>query len=242
MRNPKLLYWSVVVAMAGFLFGFDTAVISGADQPIQKLWGLSDFNHGFFIMSIALWGTVLGALFGGIPCERIGRRNTLIIIGLLYIISALGSALAWDPFSFSLFRFIGGVGVGASSVAAPMYISEIAPPHRRGRLVILYQFNIVLGILIAYLSNYLLDGIGEEAWRWMLGVVTIPSLIYTMMVMGIPESPRWLILKGKDELTAQKILAQINPGTDVQSEIDAIRQSRPTSKARLFSGKYSRPI
>ncbi len=242
MNQRKLFYWSLVVAIAGFLFGFDTAVISGADQPIQKLWGLSDFEHGFFIMSMALWGTVLGAIFGGYPCEKYGRKNTLIIIGVLYIISSIGSALAWDPVSFSIFRFLGGVGVGASSVAAPTYISEIAPASQRGRLGILYQFNIVFGILIAYVSNYFLDGIGPDAWRWMLGVVTIPSLIYSILVFTVPESPRWLILRKNDDTSAKKILRELDPTSDVDQEVQLIRQSSGPEKANLFSGKYSRPI
>jgi len=243
MVNKKLLYWSFVVAIAGFLFGFDTAVISGADKPIQALWHLSDFSHGFFIMSMALWGTVVGAIFGGIPCERIGRKKTLIWIGALYIISALGSALAWDPISFSVFRFLGGVGVGASSVAAPTYISEIAPASRRGRLVALYQFNIVFGILLAYVSNYFLGSLGEEAWRWMLGVVTIPSLIYTLLVITVPESPRWLILKKNDDAKAKKILEELNPEVNPQQELEAIRQSASgTVKGKLFTGRYNKSI
>ena len=243
MSKNKLFYWSFVVSIAGFLFGFDTAVISGADQPIQELWHLSDFSHGFFIMSMALWGTVFGAMFGGIPCERIGRKNTLILIGVLYIVSALGSGLAWDPLSFSFFRFIGGVGVGASSVAAPTYISEIAPAHRRGRLVALYQFNIVFGILLAYISNYLLEGLGGDAWRWMLGVVTLPSIIYTALVFTVPESPRWLILKKKDDVKAKKILEELNPGSDTQLELEEIRQSSLVpEKGKLFTGRYNKSI
>ncbi len=243
MFRHKLLFWSITVAIAGFLFGFDTAVISGADQPIQQLWHLSDFSHGFFIMSMALWGTVFGAMFGGIPCERLGRKQTLIWIGVLYIISALGSALAWNPIAFSIFRFIGGVGVGASSVAAPTYISEIAPPEKRGRLVALYQFNIVFGILLAYISNYLLDGLGGNAWRWMLGVVTIPSVIYTLLVFTVPESPRWLALKKKDDATAKRILEQINPGTDAGKELEAIHRSvLGEEKEKLFTGRYNKSI
>ncbi|MBK9984319.1 MAG: sugar porter family MFS transporter [Saprospiraceae bacterium] len=243
MLQNKLFFWSVTVAIAGFLFGFDTAVISGADQPIQQLWHLSDFAHGFFIMSMALWGTVIGAMFGGIPCERIGRKKTLIWIGVLYIISAFGSALAWDPISFSVFRFIGGIGVGASSVAAPTYISEIAPAARRGRLVALYQFNIVFGILIAYVSNYFLRDIGTDAWRWMLGVVTIPSIIYTLLVLTVPESPRWLVLRKKDDANAKRILEQLNPGLDTQPELDAIHQSGSESgQGKLFTGRYNKSI
>ena len=182
MKNTNsLLFASVVAALAGLLFGFDTAVISGADKPIQALWNTSPLFHGTFIMSMALWGTVIGALFGGIPCDRYGRKTTLIWIGVLYLISAMGSALAPEPYLFSFFRFIGGLGVGASSVAAPTYISEIAPAHRRGSLVILYQFMIVLGILVAFLSNWLVgSGLGDNAWRWMLGNRSIPrSIVFT---------------------------------------------------------------
>ncbi|MBT8188947.1 MAG: MFS transporter, partial [Bacteroidia bacterium] len=183
MKSKSITYWAITVALAGFLFGFDTIVISGADQPIQKLWNTSPLFHGTFIMSMALWGTVIGALFGGWPCNVLGRKKTLFWIGILYSVSAIGSALAIDPYSFSFFRFIGGIGVGASSVAAPIYISEISPKENRGRLVASYQFNIVFGILIAFLSNYLIGKfIGGTAWRFMLGIEALPALIYTYMV------------------------------------------------------------
>ncbi len=159
----KLWNWSLTVALAGFLFGFDTVVISGANAPIKELWHTSAWFHGVFIMSMALWGTVLGSLAGGIPTKRIGRKNTLIWVGVLYLVSALGSGLATDPYMFSFFRFLGGVGVGASTVAAPTYISEISTAKSRGRLVALYQFNIVFGILIAFISNYLLSGWGSQS-------------------------------------------------------------------------------
>ena len=168
MKN-KTLIWSVTVAVAGFLFGFDTVVISGANEPIKELWQTSPWFHGTFIMSMALWGTVIGALLGGIPANRFGRKRTLFWIGVLFLISALGSALAADKFSFSFFRFIGGLGVGASSVVAPMYISEISSSQNRGKLVALYQFNIVFGIFIAYFSNMWLQGFdgasaGRQVW------------------------------------------------------------------------------
>ena len=189
----KTWNWSLTVALAGFLFGFDTVVISGANAPIKELWQTSAWFHGVFIMSMALWGTVLGSLGGGIPTRVWGRKNTLIAVGLLYLISAIGSALAPDPYLFSFFRFLGGVGVGASTVAAPTYISEISSANNRGRLVALYQFNIVFGILIAFLSNYLLDGFGGiNDWRWMLGVEALPAAIYCGLIFGIPKSPRWL--------------------------------------------------
>src|SRR6056297_2219421 len=154
VKTKSITLSAIAASLAGFLFGFDTIVISGADQPIQELWKMSDLFHGTFIMSMALWGTVIGALFGGIPCDKYGRKKVLLWIGVLYSVSALGSALATDPYFFSLARFIGGLGVGASSVAVPVYISEITPAHNRGKLVALYQFYIVFGILIAYLSNY----------------------------------------------------------------------------------------
>src|SRR5699024_6609933 len=221
LKTRSILLSAIVASLAGFLFGFDTIVISGADRPIQELWNMSDLFHGTFIMSMALWGTVVGALFGGIPCDRLGRRTTLFWIGVFYLLSALGSAFAPDPYMFSLSRFIGGLGVGASSVAAPLYISEITPANNRGQLVASYQFNIVLGILIAYISNYLIGlYVDEQAWRWMLGVEAIPAAIYTLLVLGVPESPRWLALRKKDEQAARTILKQLNPKKILKSCLD----------------------
>ena len=192
----NLFIVSLTASLAGFIFGFDMVVISGADKDIQLLWNTSPWVHGFFIMSIALWGTVLGSIFGGKPTEKYGRKKILLLVGLLFTISAIGSALAQDPYTFSFFRLIGGIGIGISSVAAPTYISEISTSTSRGKLVAMYQFNIVFGILIAYLSNYFLSGFGgENDWRWMLGVMTLPSLVYTVGVFFIPESPRWLAAK-----------------------------------------------
>jgi sugar porter (SP) family MFS transporter len=245
MKNTSsLLFASVVAALAGLLFGFDTAVISGADKPIQQLWNTSSLFHGTFIMSMALWGTVIGALFGGIPSDRFGRKKTLIAIGFLYLISALGSALAPEPFTFSFFRFIGGLGVGASSVAAPTYISEIAPAHRRGRLVILYQFMIVLGILIAFLSNWLVgSGLGENAWRWMLGIEAIPAALYLILVFRIPNSPRWLVLHRNDEETALRLITELDPNTDAVAELKAINETEKANSGNgFFSGRYKWPI
>lgn len=251
------------MALAGFLFGFDTIVISGADLLIQKSWGADypcvgfletilpftencgDAFHGFFIMSMALWGTVLGALFGGIPCDKFGRKTTLFWIGILYLVSALGSGMATDPYMFSLFRFIGGVGVGASSVAAPIYISEIAPTEQRGRLVATYQFNIVFGIFVAFFSNYLIGQMmGESAWRWMLGIEALPAAIYAFMVMGVPESPRWLLLKKNDETKARALLQQIEPHSNIDGNIASIKASvsTTTEKVKFFSSKYKTPI
>jgi sugar porter (SP) family MFS transporter len=241
--SNTLLYASVVAALAGFLFGFDTAVISGADRPIQLLWDTSPLFHGTFIMSMALWGTVIGALSGGVPCDRYGRKNTLIAIGVLYLVSALGSALATDPYIFSFFRFIGGLGVGASSVAAPTYISEIAPAERRGRLVILYQFMIVLGILVAFVSNWLVgDSFGDSSWRWMLGLESVPALVYLVMVFGIPNSPRWLAVYKKDHEKAQQTLALLDPSgqsSHILEDIEGHESDLPQKGDSFFSGRYN---
>jgi len=244
MQSNRILYSAIAVALAGFLFGFDTAVISGADKPIQELWQHSDLFHGVFIMSMALWGTVIGAMFGGIPSEKLGRKTTLVWIGALYLISALGSAVATDPYMFSIFRFIGGLGVGASSVAAPTYISEIAPAKNRGQLVILYQFMIVLGILIAYVSNYFIGlWMTEDAWRWMLGIEVLPATLYLLMVLGVPKSPRWLITHRHDEAEARKVLLELNPEIDIEAAMSSIRQSEVTANgSRFFSSRYSLPI
>ncbi|MCT8470097.1 sugar porter family MFS transporter [Chromohalobacter canadensis] len=241
-----ILKWSIFVAMAGFLFGFDTAVISGADRPVQELWGLSDLQHGLFIMSMALWGTVLGAIFGNWPTDRLGRRKTLFAIGVLYFVSAVGSALAADPFWFSFFRLIGGFGVGMSSVAAPAYISEIAPAERRGNLVALYQFNVVFGIFMAYVSNAILGSLlGDDAWRWMVGIEAVPALVYTLALFKVPESPRWLILNRHDTRGAAAVLRQIDAQRDVDAQIEEIQAAdREDNKvqSRFFSRRYRLPI
>lgn len=239
----KIIIWSLTAALAGFLFGFDTVVISGADKKLQLLWGSSDVFHGMIVMAMALWGTVVGALLGGIPTNRLGRKKTLLWIGIFYTVSALGSAMANDPITFAIFRFLGGLGVGASTIAAPAYISEIAPAKDRGKLVGLYQFNIVFGILIAFLSNYLLSGIGENAWRWMLGVEAIPAIIYTIFVISVPKSPRWLLTKLRiDE--ARDVLKLINPGQDVEKMmLDIDTENKNTvSGENIFILKYRFPL
>ena len=205
-----MFFWSLTSALAGFLFGFDTVVISGAEQRIQELWQLTPGVHGFAIAS-ALYGTVLGAILGGIPTDRFGRKPTLFGIGLLYIVSALGSALASDVQLFIIARFIGGLGIGISTVVAPLYISEIAPAKHRGLLAGMFQFNIVFGIVVAYLSNALLTGIGPDAWRWMLGVAALPSLLYAMLCLGLPESPRWLLGRKRDRAAGEAVLRLIEP-------------------------------
>lgn len=241
----KIFLWSIIVAFAGFLFGFDTVVISGADKKLQALWDSSNMFHGTVVMGMALWGTVVGAIFGGIPTNRIGRKNTLIWIGVLYTISAIGSSFANDPFTFAFFRFLGGLGVGASTIAAPAYVSEIAPAKDRGRLVALYQFNIVLGILIAFLSNYLLRNFGENAWRWMIGVEAIPALLYTLMVITVPKSPRWLLLKGR-VTEARKILQITNSDASIDGILKEIQQHQNDIKTKgretIFMKKYHFPL
>ena len=242
----KLWNWSLTVALAGFLFGFDTVVISGANAPIKELWETSAWFHGVFIMSMALWGTVLGSLAGGIPTKHFGRKNTLIWVGVFYLVSALGSGLATDPYMFSFFRFLGGVGVGASTVAAPTYISEISTAKSRGRLVALYQFNIVFGILVAFISNYLLSGIGgANDWRWMLGVEALPAALYCLLILGVPKSPRWLLVQKGDELNALKTLKLLhNNDNAALAELEMIKTHREetTRGINVFSGKYNRSL
>ena len=240
-RSAYVMRISLTAALAGFIFGFDTVVISGANLPIKELWDTSPLFHGFFIMSMALWGTVIGAVFGGAPTQRWGRKKVLIWIGILFTVSAFGTALAPDPYTFSFFRFIGGVGIGVSSVAAPTYISEISTPANRGRLVALYQFNIVFGILVAFLSNYFLEGVGGvNDWRWMLGVLAVPSILYSLLVLGVPESPRWLITKKNDRTRAARIMTSLGVA-DPDAEIAIINNSlRHESSAGKHTGIYGR--
>ena len=239
----KIWVWSITAALAGFLFGFDTVVISGADKKLQALWDSSDVFHGVVVVGMALWGTVVGALFGGIPTNKIGRKKTLIWIGILYTVSALGSAFANDPITFAVFRFIGGLGVGASTIAAPAYISEIAPAKDRGKLVGLYQFNIVFGILIAFFSNYLLNGIGENAWRWMVGVEAIPAVLYTVFAFTIPKSPRWLLTKFRNS-EAKTVLQLINPDQDPEKLMLEIKDEMENTVPHetIFIKKYRFPL
>lgn len=234
---------AVVAALGGFLFGFDTAVISGVEATIQQLWQLDKFAHGFTIAS-ALIGTVLGSIIAGKPAEMFGRKAILQVIGLLYLATSLGSALTNSWHLFVLFRFLGGVGVGASSVVGPMYISEISPAHSRGRLVALFQFNVVSGILIAFLSNYLFFGIGDNAWRWMLGIQAVPSLLYFVMVFLVPESPRWLAKKGKTA-EAERVLGGIgetNPREALSKITDSLQREAGAAREKLFTKAYRQPI
>lgn len=238
--NKKLALWSITVGLGGLLFGLDVAVISGAEQAIQTLWGLSDWMHGTAI-AMALYGTVFGAALGNIPANKIGRKKTLFWIGILFLVTSIGAAVATDVYTFMVFRFLSGLSIGASSVVAPVYISEIAPPKYRGRMVISFQLNVVAGILLAYFSNYLLQGIGgENDWRWMLGIVAVPSAIFSLLMLITPETPRWLVLYKNDAVAAKKVLALTGEATDEM--IDAIRKSVSTAKESLFSKKFFWPL
>jgi MFS transporter, SP family, arabinose:H+ symporter len=245
MKNKKLLLWSLTVALSGFLFGLDTAVISGAEQKIQALWSLSDAMHGLAI-AIALYGTVFGAAFGGWYADKLGRKKALFWLGALFFVSAVGSAVAQDVYTFMLFRFIGGLCIGASSVVSPLYISEIAPAKNRGFLVALFQFNIVFGIMIAYVSNYLFQQMGGESdWRWMLGIVGIPSLIFTALTLLISESPRWLILQKNDIQSAKAVLNEIDPDAadkTLASILNSQQNNAKMGNINFFSKPYTLPI
>jgi sugar porter (SP) family MFS transporter len=234
---------AIVAALGGFLFGFDTAVISGVEKSIQQLWMLGDVAHGFTVAS-ALIGTVLGSLLAGYPAEKFGRRKVLQAIGLIYLVTSLVTAFTSSWELFVLFRFFGGIGVGASSVVGPMYISEISPAHNRGRLVALFQFNVVSGILIAFVSNYLLFGIGEEAWRWMLGVQAFPAFLFFTLVFAVPESPRWLVKTNQIE-KAKKVFDEIgeaDSSTAVKTILDSLHYEEGATKESVFNGRYNKPI
>ena len=246
--NSRLLLWSVVSALAGFLFGFDTVVISGAEQKIQALWGLSAGMHGL-AMGAALYGTVLGSLLGGWPTDRFGRKPTLLFIGVLYVLSAFGCAFADGVVVFIVARFLGGLGIGISTVTAPLYISEIAPPAYRGRLAGMFQFNIVFGILVSFASNAIIARIGgEDAWRWMLGIAAVPSVIYAAMCLRLPESPRWLIGRKGDRAGGLAVLRLIEPDSPPAKleahadEITAAARSEETTASQFWTWRLRVPI
>jgi len=244
--NTRIFFWSLTSALAGFLFGFDTVVISGAEKTIQALWGLSPGLHGI-AMASALYGTVVGSLIGGWPADRFGRKATLLWIGVLYFVGAVGSGVAPNVATFIIARFIGGLGIGVSTVVAPMYISEIAPAKYRGRLAGMFQFNIVFGILIAFVSNWLLAGVGENAWRWMLGVAAFPSLLYAVFCFGLPESPRWLLSRKSDRSAALQVLQRIEPDvskTEIAAQADAIiaASSEKVSSENFWTKRLQKPI
>lgn len=236
-----MFYVAFVASLGGLLFGFDTAVISGAEKAIQGIYALSDFAHGFTIAT-ALIGTIVGALVCGGPAERYGRLRSLKVIAWLYLISAVGSAVIVNWYSFMFFRFLGGLAVGASSVVGPMYIAEISPSHWRGRFVAFFQFNIVLGIVIAYLTNYWIVGIPHD-WQWMLGIEAVPALAFGLLLMTVPESPRWLLIRSRDA-EARRVLERTTR-ENVEAEMAEIRASLAgagDTGERLFRKKYFIPI
>jgi sugar porter (SP) family MFS transporter len=235
---------SLVASLGGLLFGFDTAVISGAEKTIQELFQLNSFWHGFTI-AIALIGTLIGALLAGKPADIYGRKKILIIIALLYAISAIGSALAQTWAYFLIYRFIGGLGVGASSVIGPMYIAEIAPAKIRGRLVASFQLNIVAGILLSYFSNYwIAKSIETDAWRWMLGVELIPAIIFFFLLLIIPDSPRWLVLKNRlpESKSLLERLGSPDAAGELQEIIDSVKTFTKITKDKFFTSKNRIPI
>jgi sugar porter (SP) family MFS transporter len=241
-KEKRVFGWSIIVALGGFLFGFDTAVISGVEKSIQRLFELNSFWQGFTISS-SLIGTVVGALTSGKPADRYGRKPVLFVVAGLYAVSAFGSAMTSSLLFFIIFRFLGGLAVGASSVAGPMYISEISPARIRGRMTGLFQFNVIFGILMAYVSNYLLINTGSEPWRFMLGVEGLPAMAFFFLLFFIPRSPRYLIKIGNIE-EARRVLNLVEEN-DVESEIKEITEGleqRKTASENLFSKIYFKPI
>ncbi len=246
MQTNRIWFWALTVSLGGFLFGFDTAVISGAEGAIQREWSLSEVQVGQMV-AMALYGTILGAIFGSFPADVWGRKKTLMLIALLYLLSAAWSALAMDLSQLMIARFLGGLGVGASSVVAPMYITEIAPADRRGQLVAAFQFNLVLGILVAYLSNYLIGSSLADGsnWRFMLGIEVLPAIAFLGALFWVPRSPRWLITKAKQPEEALAVLQMINPATAAEElvAIQASESSRSTvALSSFFKGGFNKPI
>jgi sugar porter (SP) family MFS transporter len=242
--NSTLLKSTVVAALGGLLFGFDTAVIAGATQALKVLYHLSALGEGFTVAS-ALVGTVIGSMLAGIPGDRYGRRDSLRGMAVLYVVSALGCAFAWNWTALVIFRFIGGLAIGGSSVLGPMYIAEISPAKWRGRLVGLFQFNVVFGILLAYLSNYILGtmGFGAAEWRWKLGVTAVPAAFFFLMLFGIPRSPRWLVKKGRIDEAREvlRLIGEENYEQELKDIVESIDAEHVTSDA-LFTAKYRVPI
>jgi sugar porter (SP) family MFS transporter len=236
---------TIVAALGGLLFGFDTAVIAGTTKDLTTVYNLTPALLGWTVSS-ALWGTIAGAMFAGVPGDRYGRRDSLRIMAILYVVSALGCGFAWDWNSLVFFRFLGGLGIGGSSVLGPMYIAEIAPTRWRGRLVGLFQFNVVFGILLAYLSNYLIGllQLGLSEWRWMLGVAGLPAALFLLMLFGIPRSPRWLVKKGRIEEARQvlQLIGEPNYEQELQDIIVSIDAEHGHLNEPLFSRKYRLPI
>jgi sugar porter (SP) family MFS transporter len=231
---------SLIAALGGFLFGFETAVISGAEKTVQQLWSLSPFLQGFTVAS-SLIGTVIGSLITSVPAQKFGRKKTLTVIALLYLLSAIGCATTYTWELFILFRFIGGIAVGASSVVGPMYIAEVSPAHMRGRLAGSFQLMIVTGIFVAYLTNFQFVDYGENSWRWMLGIMVVPALMFAILLRFVPESPRWLVLNNRDE-EAAKIFHRLGETGAVELIREEHRLAAHGTKESLFNGKYKKPI
>ncbi len=243
--TSTLLKSTVVAALGGLLFGFDTAVIAGATAGLTRTFSLNPRTLGWTV-AIALVGTVIGALVAGIPGDRYGRRDSLRGLAVLYLLSAAGCAFAWDWYSLVFFRFIGGLAIGGSSVLGPMYIAEIAPAKLRGRLVGFFQFNVVAGILVAYLSNYLIGraDFGASEWRWMLGVSGIPALFFFVMLFTIPRSPRWLVQKSRlpEARSVHVLIGEENPDRELSDIVHSIDVEHGHGQEPLFQWKYRYPI
>ncbi|MGA7633699.1 MAG: sugar porter family MFS transporter [Terriglobales bacterium] len=242
--NSYLLKSTVVAALGGLLFGFDTAVIAGTTHGLKEIFHLSPWALGMTV-SAALWGTILGSMLAGIPGDEFGRRDSLRVMAVLYFVSSLGCAFAWNWSALVLFRFIGGLGIGGSSVLGPMYIAEVAPAKWRGRLVGLFQFNIVFGILLAYLSNYIVGTLqfGTAEWRWKLGIPAVPALFFLLMLLGIPRSPRWLVKKQR--IVEARDVLRMTGEEDFEQELQEIIASidaEHVTDDSLFSWKYRFPI
>ena len=243
--NSALVKSTVVAALGGLLFGFDTAVIAGVTGALSIEYHLSPASLGLTV-SIALWGTIVGAMLAGIPGDRWGRRDSLRIMAVLYFVSALGCAFAWNWHWLVLARFVGGLGIGGSSVLGPMYIAEVAPAKWRGRLVGFFQFNVVSGILAAYLSNYVIGqlGFGPLEWRWKLGVAAVPSAFFFLMLFFIPRSPRWLVKKGRLAEAGEvlRLTGEENAGEDLREIVESIDAEHGHGEEPLFTSKYRVPI
>ena len=243
--SGTLVKSTIVAALGGLLFGFDTAVISGTTAGLQSFFALTEEAKGFTV-AIAVIGTVFGALFASIPGDKYGRRDSLRGMAILYMISAVGCAFAWDWYSLLFFRFIGGLGIGGSSVLGPMYIAEIAPAKWRGRLVGFFQFNVVAGILVAYLSNYIirLANLGPQDWRWMLGVTGLPALFFLLMLFLIPRSPRWLVKKSRlaEARETLNAIGEDDVEAALQTIVQAVDVEHGHGHESLYQSKYRFPI
>jgi MFS transporter, SP family, arabinose:H+ symporter len=244
MLNSSLLKSTVVAALGGLLFGFDTVVISGTTQALTELYHLTPFALGVTVTS-ALIGTIVGSLTAGIPGDAIGRRDSLRIMAVLYVISAVGCAFSWNWSALVAFRFIGGLGIGGSSVLGPMYIAEISPAKWRGRLVGFFQFNVVLGILLAYLSNFVIGtmGLGAAEWRWKLGISALPAVFFLAMLFGIPRSPRWLAKKGRTDEARDvlRLIGEVDYETELREIVESIDAEHHQHDS-IFSRQYRLPI